>query len=173
MKKLLILTFILSLSFIQTQANPFDNLVGFDVLPHTKRIKQQHIKSYSNYSHQQSNPIIQAAKSHLGQPYKWGATGPYTFDCSGFTQTVFAQFNIYLPRISHEQAQVGQLVSRYQLRRGDLVFFSCKTGTTVRHVGIYLGNGKFIHASSAQHRVVISSINSRYYGSHFKWGRRL
>jgi cell wall-associated NlpC family hydrolase len=109
----------------------------------------------------------------MGKDYVWGADGPYNFDCSGFTKFVYSQNGIKLPRVSKEQAQIGQFVSRNNLRRGDLVFFSTSRHSEVGHAGIYLGRGEFIHASSAKDRVVISSIYSNYYSKHFKWGRRV
>jgi len=117
--------------------------------------------------------IERTAKSHLGKTYEWGANGPYTFDCSGFTKAVFAQYGINIPRVSRDQAKTGKIVPRNYLEKGDLIFFDSKKSSRVSHVGIYLGNGAFIHASSAKHRVVISSLNSNYYSKHFKWGRRV
>ncbi|HIO96100.1 MAG TPA: peptidoglycan endopeptidase [Campylobacterales bacterium] len=111
------------------------------------------------------------AKSKLGKSYKWGGNGPYNYDCSGFTQEVFEKNGIIIPRLSKEQAKVGQKVKRHQLQKGDLVFFHSKASTTVDHVGIYLGNGKFIHASRFHKRIVISPL--REYKKFFKWGRRL
>jgi len=111
------------------------------------------------------------AKSKLGKSYKWGGNGPYNYDCSGFTQEVFEKNGIIIPRLSKEQAKVGQKVKRHQLQKGDLVFFHSKASTIVDHVGIYLGNGKFIHASRFHKRIVISPL--REYKKFFKWGRRL
>jgi len=117
--------------------------------------------------------IEQTAKSHLGQRYKWGATGPYAFDCSGFTSSVFKNNGIKLPRMSKDQANVGKKVHLKNLKKGDLIFFDSKRSSKVSHVGIFLGKGKFIHASSSKKGVIISNLNSNYYLKHFKWGRRL
>lgn len=111
------------------------------------------------------------ARSQIGKPYQWAANGPYAFDCSGFTKYVYAKQGITLPRVSREQAQVGQYVPRANLRKGDLIFFS-KQGV-VNHTGIYLGQNRFIHASSVGKGVVISSLNEPYYDSHFTLGRRV
>ena len=119
------------------------------------------------------NSIETTAKSLLGIDYQYGATGPYQYDCSGFTQYVFSKQGIKLPRVSREQAKVGEYVRASELQKGDLIFFDSKNSSKVSHVGIYLGNGKFIHASSSKDRVVISSLNSSYYRKHFKWGRRV
>jgi cell wall-associated NlpC family hydrolase len=112
------------------------------------------------------------AKSMLGKAYKWGGNGPYYYDCSGFTKEVFEENGIEIPRNSWNQAKVGiKITKRSQLKKGDLVFFTSKNHTRVNHVGIYLGNGKFIHASRFHHRIVISPL--REYKKYFKWGRRL
>ncbi len=118
-----------------------------------------------------SQYIANIAKSMVGKRYKWGGEGPYGYDCSGFTKEVFEEGGIELPRLSKEQAKVGRKVYKNQLRKGDLVFFTSKNHTTVNHVGIYLGNGKFIHASRFHHRIVISPFKE--YKKYFKWGRRV
>ena len=120
--------------------------------------------------------VIRVAKRYLGRRYVWGAEGPNSFDCSGFTQYVMRKSKgVRLPRVSRKQAYYGKYVSRSQLRPGDLIFFdtSRRRRGYVNHVGIYIGNGKFIHASSARHRVVITSLNSPFYRARFKWGRRV
>ena len=119
------------------------------------------------------NNIEQIAKSLLGTDYKYGANGPYQYDCSSFTKYVFAQQGIKLPRVSRDQAQKGQYIQAKQLQKGDLVFFDSKKSTRISHVGIYLGKGDFIHASSSQDKVTISNLSSNYYSKHFKWGRRV
>lgn len=120
-----------------------------------------------------ANQIESIAKSHLNKPYRWAANGPHDFDCSGFTKSVFSNNGIELPRRAKEQAKVGQYVTKNQLRKGDLVFFDSSKSAEIGHVGIYLGNGAFIHASSSKHKVVIGTIDSGYHSKHFKWGRRL
>ena len=116
------------------------------------------------------------SKKLLGKKYVWGATGPYCYDCSGFTQKVFRDIGINIPRVSREQARVGQYVSFENLRKGDMVFFDThkrKTGK-VSHVGIYLGNGNFIHASSGAKKIVIFNFNEKeFYRKRFLWGRRV
>lgn len=133
-----------------------------------------------SYPYQSKLQIIQnienKAKSFLGVPYVWGATGPSKFDCSGFTQWVYRDVGINIPRVSREQARVGQFVSYENLQAGDMVFFDTKRKRTGRvcHVGIYLGNGNFIHASSAGKSVVIYNFNKKkFYKERFLWGRRV
>jgi cell wall-associated NlpC family hydrolase len=117
--------------------------------------------------------IENTAKSLLGTDYKYGANGPYQYDCSSFTKHVFAKQGITIPRVSRDQAKRGQYIQARQLQKGDLVFFDSKKSEKVSHVGIYLGKGDFIHASSSQDKVTISNLNSNYYSKHFKWGRRV
>ena len=117
------------------------------------------------------------AKKRLGQKYVWGATGPLTFDCSGFTQKVFlCTTGIKIPRVSRDQAKVGKYVKYEKLKRGDMVFFDTekKYSGKVNHVGIYLNNGNFIHASSAKKKVIITSFKKKpFYKKRFLWGRRV
>ena len=116
------------------------------------------------------------AKELLGHKYVWGATGPINYDCSGFTRKIFGDVGIYLPRVSRDQAKQGQFVSFNELQKGDLVFFATKKKhpNRVTHVGIYLGNGDFIHASSSAKKVVICNFDKHcFYKNHFLWGRRV
>ena len=133
--------------------------------------------SGGSYSAGAGGEIIRTAKRYLGRRYVWGAEGPSSFDCSGFTQYVMKKSKgITLPRISRKQAYYGKYVSFRNLRPGDLIFFDTSRSRRgyVNHVGIYIGNGKFIHASSARHRVVITSFKSHpFYRARFKWGRRV
>ncbi|GAA0179395.1 NlpC/P60 family protein [Clostridium sediminicola] len=107
-----------------------------------------------------SNAIVAYASNFLGRPYRWGATGPNSFDCSGFTKYVMAHFGIKIPRTSRSQAKAGTRVSRSNLRPGDLVFFA-KPGRAVHHVGIYVGNNSYIHAPRTGDVIKISTLSSR------------
>ena len=132
--------------------------------------------NYSNHTNDLINNIEWNAKSFLGTPYVWGATGPKTFDCSGFTKWVYRDIGITIPRVSKDQARMGEYVSYKNLKRGDMVFFDTKKHRSgkVTHVGIYLGAGNFIHASSAGKKVVIYNFNNKeFYKNRFLWGRRL
>jgi len=122
-----------------------------------------------------AGPLLKEAKEHLGKIYVWGAVGPKTFDCSGFTSYVCRKNGITIPRTSIRQGEVGTKVSRKELKEGDLIFFdtSKEKKGYINHVGIYLGDNKFIHASSASNQVVISSLNQSFYKARFKWGRRV
>ncbi|MCE3556003.1 NlpC/P60 family protein [Pseudonocardia sp. RS11V-5] len=97
---------------------------------------------------------LAAARTRLGMPYVWGASGPNAFDCSGLTSWAFKQAGVSLPRTSAAQSTVGTAVSKDQLQPGDLVFFY----SPVSHVGIYLGDGKVLHASTSGEPVKISNV---------------
>lgn len=119
--------------------------------------------------------ITSLAKKKLGRRYVWGATGKNAFDCSGLTSYVYKKNGIRLPRRAIAQSKVGKRIPRSQLKPGDLVFFDTSKHHKgyVNHVGIYIGNGKFIHASSAKKKVVITSLNKPFYAKRFKVARRL
>ena len=115
--------------------------------------------------------IISKAKEYMGVPYIFGGTTPYGFDCSGYVQYVFARLDIKLPRTADVQFEVGTPVSTTELIPGDLVFFETYTAGA-SHVGIYVGEGNFIHASSSR-GVTISSLSQAYYSSHYIGARRI
>jgi len=106
------------------------------------------------------------AKDQLGKKYVWGATGSSTFDCSGFTLYVMKNFGVNLNRTAASQSSNGVKVSRSDLQTGDLVFFRTNRNG-ISHVGIYIGGGQFIHASSAAGKVTISSMRAGYYDERF------
>ena len=106
---------------------------------------------------QRVQTVVNAAKAHLGIPYLYGGTSPSTgFDCSGLTQYAFRQAGITIPRVSYEQAAAGRAVPYSQLRVGDLVAFY----SPVSHVGIYVGNGQFIHSPRTGDVVKISKLSA-------------
>jgi len=120
--------------------------------------------------------IINTAKKFLGVKYAWAANGPLAFDCSGFTRYVFKKNGINLPRHSSHQAMIGKKIGFSELQKGDLVFFdtSKEFKHIVNHVGIYIGDGQFIHASSGGKRVMITSFNKKkFYKNKFLYARRV
>lgn len=114
--------------------------------------------------------VVEYAKNHLGKPYVWAASGPNAFDCSGFTMFVYKNFGIWLDHYTGSQIRSGYAVSREKLAAGDLVFFN--TEGPISHVGIYVGDNKFIHAASSG-RVMISDLDSSYYQPIYAGARRL
>ncbi|MBW9169668.1 C40 family peptidase [Clostridium estertheticum] len=111
-----------------------------------------------------SSALISYASQFLGVNYVWGGTSPSGFDCSGFTQYVFAHFGVDIPRVSEDQQNVGTLISRDNLQPGDLVFF----GSPAHHVGIYVGNGNMINAPHTGAVIRVQSLNGD-----FTYGRRV
>ena len=134
------------------------------------------LKSSSNYIGSAQNNLaanlIATAKKYIGVKYVWGGTSPTGFDCSGFVQYVFKQHGITLNRTVVTQYQHGTAVSRSNLQPGDLVFFQNTYTTGLSHIGIYIGNGEFIHASSSQ-GVTISQLSNSYWNSHYHSARRV
>ncbi|OOM11900.1 C40 family peptidase [Clostridium saccharobutylicum] len=107
----------------------------------------------------------------LGKPYSYGANGPNAFDCSGFTQYVYGECGFNLSRTTYTQVEEGTEVDRSSLIPGDLVFFNTYGSTS--HVGIYIGNGEFVHAPRTGKPVMISFLDDDYYSSRFAAGRRI
>jgi cell wall-associated NlpC family hydrolase len=119
--------------------------------------------------------MLKRALALLGTPYRWGGTSPeHGFDCSGLVGYVFRNsLGIELPRISRDMATVGQLIRDPKaLVEGDLVFFS-RRGNHVDHVGIYIGNGQFVHAPRTGKDVEVSSLDSGYWSQKFYQARRV
>ena len=114
--------------------------------------------------------VLTEAKKHLGKPYVYGSSGPYSFDCSGFTSYVYRQLGYNINRTAAAQFSNGVYVSKDQLKPGDLVMFG---RGYINHVGIYIGNNQFIHAENARTGVVITSMDASYYASTYAGARRV
>ncbi len=109
--------------------------------------------------------IVATAKSYLGCSYAWSAAGPSSFDCSGFTMYILGEYGVSLSHSAAGQfSECSTSVSKDELQPGDLVFFS-SNGLWATHVGIYIGNGQFIHASSSQRQVIINNLTDTWYAS--------
>ena len=124
--------------------------------------------------------VIYVAQNKLGSPYVWGSFGPNRFDCSGFTYYCFSKIGIRMENSAYRQGYRRKypfIRKISALRRGDLLCFNTVPDSDYcDHVGIYLGNGYFIHASSSAHKVVISQFktsSTNYYKRNFSWGRRI
>ncbi len=115
--------------------------------------------------------IVKKAKQYLGTPYVYGGASPSGFDCSGFVQYVFQLHGIPLPRTSRQQWTAGKSIATSQLQPGDLVFFNT-SGSGVSHLGIWVGDGQFIHASSSR-GVMISALSNSYWSPRYMGARRV
>ncbi len=116
--------------------------------------------------------LVRTAKRFLGVPYRWGGEDSTNgFDCSGLTMVSYRLNGLDLPRNSRAQFQAGRAVEKARLKQGDLVFFATKGGTRVTHVGMYVGDGKFIHAPRTGKTIRISSLASRYFRRTYVGGR--
>lgn len=114
--------------------------------------------------------VVETAKNYIGCSYVYGASGPSSFDCSGFTSYVFKLHGVSLNRTAAGQYSNGVAVSRDQLQPGDLVMFG-KSG--INHVGIYIGGGQIVHAANPSRGVTIDTINSGYYNNNYVGARRV
>lgn len=112
--------------------------------------------------------LLAFAKSYVGYPYVYGGNGPSSFDCSGFVLYVYKHFGYSFSRGAQEQYEDGMKVEMDELKPGDLVFFS-GNGYSITHVGLYLGDGNFIHAANPSRGVVIDNLWKGYYNRNF-WG---
>lgn len=111
--------------------------------------------------------IIETARSHLGARYRYGGSGAGGFDCSGFVQFVYGRHGIALPRTAGEQFRAGTAIPVGEALPGDLLFWATYRAD-VSHVGIYLGNGTFIHAPVPGRQVSIADMNLEYWRSRFR-----
>ena len=120
---------------------------------------------------QESASVIEYAKQFIGTPYVYGGTTPSGFDCSGFVQYVYRHFGVNLSRTTYTQVKEGTYVPRSELQTGDLVFFG--SSGNVSHVGIYVGDGQFIHSPRTGRSICIESLNSGYYNNKYYTARRV
>lgn len=112
--------------------------------------------------------VVKNAYAHIGTHYVWGGDEPGGFDCSGFVKYVMAKNGVDLPRTARQMGNAIPSIPKSELQAGDLVFFRGPD-----HVGIYVGNGDFIHASSGQHRVTVSDLSERSYTRRYAGSGRL
>ncbi len=128
-------------------------------------------KTKENEAIAEGNVVVETAKKYLGLPYVYGASGPNAFDCSGFTSYVYRQLGYSLNRTAAAQYSNGVYVAKSDIQPGDLLMFS--KGYGISHVGIYMGDGKMIHAQNRATGVCISTINSGYYYNYYYGARRI
>ncbi|MBE0576166.1 MAG: C40 family peptidase [Desulfuromonadales bacterium] len=116
--------------------------------------------------------LVETARQFIGIPYRWGGTTVENgFDCSGLTMVSYRLNGLNLPRVSRNQFQAGKWVSKAQLRPGDLVFFATGGGTRVTHVGMYVGDGNFIHAPRTGKNVRIEKLSNSFFAKTYMGGR--
>lgn len=127
----------------------------------------------TSYNSSKGEQIVEYAKKFLGRKYVYGGSGPNTFDCSGFTMYVYKHFGYSMGHSATTQAGLGKYVSKSNLQPGDLVIFNDSANRSIGHVGIYVGGGNFIHASSGSGKIIISSLSGSYYNTRYVTGRRI
>lgn len=116
--------------------------------------------------------VLQVAESRIGAPYRYGGTGPDTFDCSGLVAYAHRQVGLAVPRTAAQQFAAAAPVKRGALRPGDLVFFRLES-RVVSHVGIYAGNDRFVHAPQSGGNVRLASLDDEPFRRSFAGGGRL
>lgn len=135
-------------------------------------ISEANTNQFNSQLASQTTNLVDYAKTLLGTPYRAGGATPSGFDCSGFMYYVFKNAGIDLPRSSKDMATVGQRITKSELQVGDMVFFA-HSGTRINHVGMYVGNGKFIHSPSSGKTVEITALDGYYWKDRFITARRV
>jgi len=142
--------------------------------PYPKHPNYQIEKPKVRYTPDKKN-LEKMVKQLQGSPYVWAEEGPDKFDCSGFTYYLYGSMGIDIPRVAREQAKVGKRISPKELQYGDLIFFATdrRRPHKITHVGMYLGDGWFTHASTVKEEVVYSNLfTSPYYKKRLRVCRR-
>ena len=117
--------------------------------------------------------IVNTAMKYLGVPYLWGGTSSSGFDCSGLVYYVYKECGYSINRTAASIYQNGTFVEKANLKVGDAVCFTTNSSASIGHVGIYIGNGQFIHSSSGSGKVIISDLSSSYYITNYVGARRI
>jgi cell wall-associated NlpC family hydrolase len=125
-------------------------------------------RSEAELSAARSLRIVAVAKRYLGSRYVWGGSSPAGFDCSGFVMYVYSHVGVSLPHNAAKQYRYGAPVTRGRLEPGDVVFFD-----DLHHTGIYVGDGRFIHARRSGRGVIVSGLDESWYRTRWVGGRRL
>ncbi len=143
-----------------------------EALAEIERRKQESAALLGNWTNpDEPKLLVKVAMGFLGAPYRLGGYSVTGLDCSGFAKKIYQIFNIDLPRTAFEQSRVGLRVSRNELIEGDLLFFN--TRRKLGHVGIYIGNNQFVHASSRKRGVRIDNLSMPYFDKRFVRAVRL
>jgi hypothetical protein len=148
----------------------------YDKIIATDRAQRSSLTVSRSSIRRQENTSISKLKNliaqELGKPYKYGASGPNSYDCSGLTHYLFGKLGINIPRTSKTQINAGTYVAKKDLQYGDLVLFA-RNGKTINHVGIYVGDGKFVHSPQTGDVVKITTLASGYYANSYYTARRV
>ena len=153
-------TLLASAAFVLCITHPAAALRGgraFPLLSGETRTKPA--RSFQLVSPSKRDSIVTVAWALIGTPYELGGSSLNSFDCSGLVRFVLSKVDLSLPRTARQQALVGAPITRDRLRPGDLLTFG--QGDSVAHVGIYVGDGKFVHASSVAGRVIVSPLDRK------------
>jgi len=149
-------------------------LSGCTPNPHPKNPDYAIKKPTVKYQPSKKN-LTKMVKQLQGSPYVWAEEGPNDFDCSGFTYYMYGSMGINIPRVARKQAKIGKRVAPKNLKYGDLLFFATSTRSNhkITHVGMYLGDGWFTHASTVKNKVIYSNLfKSNYYKNKLRVCRR-
>lgn len=138
---------------------------------HDADAAQSHVESRQSTSAPLGNRIAGSALSQVGVPYAYGGRTPDGFDCSGLVYYTYHQYGISVPRTSRDQYRASKPLSLSSVAPGDLLFFDI--GGRISHVGIYLGDGKFVHAPKSGTQVTVNNISDPFYREHFERAGRL
>lgn len=139
----------------------------------TTQEQQSSTKTTSQTSSSKGEQVVAYAKNYLGCKYVYGGSGPSVFDCSGFTMYVYKHFGYSMGHSAVTQAYLGTYVPRSNLQPGDLIIFNNQANTSIGHVGMYVGGGNFIHASSGSGKIIISPLSNAYYNTRYVTARRI
>jgi len=138
------------------------------VSPESYAVKKEHALGTAYIR----NEIISRAESYLGIPYQWGGSSlEEGFDCSGLTMAVYQLIGLNLPHSAEDQFRKGTPIKKERLHRGDLIFFRASNSQRISHVGIFTGNGRFIHAPGRNKKIRIDSLSSTYFKKHYAGAR--
>jgi len=167
---------------ILTVTSYFNGWYGIDLWGETAFIKKSNVntpdfielpRARISAGNRLACQVIDFAMDYIGTRYVFGGTSPSGFDCSGFMTYILRNFGINVNRHSGDMARNGYHVERNEIQRGDLVFFSASRGGRISHVGMYIGDGNFIHSSSWRTGVRIDNMNQAYYIPRFVTARRV
>lgn len=160
----------------------YEKLMGKKIPKEDKKVKRgsakfledpQSVKAKVSYTgvKPKVKEVLEYAHTFEGVPYVFGGTTPNGFDCSGYIRYIFSKKGIDLPRMADEQYQVGKKVAKHELQPGDLVFFETYE-PGISHSGMYIGNGKFISATTSR-GVAVDSLTDGYWGPRFVGAKRV